>query len=352
MRNRLAQLRFFLPKLKVDALFVSDPVNIRYLTGHAAEDGWLLVTALKAFYITDFRYIAIVKQVFKNQAIDIVQFDRSLFESVIQAAIEEKVGILGFEENNLTYYQFSRLKSCVKKRLKLRALSGTVEALRVVKSPQEVSSIREAIRINLKGFEWIARFIRPGVTEKDIYYQLQNFIRVEGVDFSFPPIIASGPNSAYPHARITERKLCLAEPVLLDFGVEKNGYKSDLTRMFFLGKMPRSFEKRLSLIRNAQEEAYKVIRLGVPSQAVDAAARGFLERNGLAQYFGHSLGHGVGLQTHEMPRVSSKSGEILLENMIITIEPGVYFPGRYGVRLEEMVLVGSNGCEVISNPDF
>ena len=346
--KRLAKLRPFLPKLGVDAFFVSNPVNIRYLTGHLAEDAWLLVTPLKTFYITDFRYIALVTKVFKNKGIDIVQFDNSLFESAIKLA--EGVGVkrMGFEENHLSYYQYGRLKSFAGSKIKLKGLSGAVEALRVIKEPQEILAIREAIRVNLKGYEFIRPFIRPGVTERDILHKLQDFTREQGVGFAFPPIIASGPNAAYPHAKVTERKLRKAEPLLLDFGVEKNGYKSDLTRMFFLGKMSNSFEKNLLLIRGAQEAAFQKMKPGIQAKEVDAAARGFLEKNRLAKFFGHSLGHGVGLDTHEMPRLSTKSGEELLENMVVTVEPGVYFPGRYGVRLEEMVLITRNGCEVLS----
>ncbi len=345
---RLVKLRPFLPKLGVDAFFVSNPVNIRYLTGHAAEDAWLLVTAHKAFYITDFRYIELVAKVFKGQDISVVEFKGSLFETAIALASGARVRTLGFEEDHLTYYQFGRLKSFARSQIKLKGLSGVVEALRVVKEPQEILAIRQAIKVNLKGFEFIEKFIRPGVTETDILHKLQDFIRAEGVGFSFPPIIASGPNAAYPHAKVTERKLCSGEPVLLDFGVEKNGYKSDLTRMFFLGKMSSSFEKNLLFIRGAQEEAFAKMKFGVKAKDVDFAARGFLEKQGLAKYFGHSLGHGVGLDTHEMPRLSTKSGEELLENMVLTVEPGVYFPGRYGVRLEEMVLITKNGCEVLS----
>ncbi|MBF0593786.1 MAG: aminopeptidase P family protein [Candidatus Omnitrophica bacterium] len=348
MEYRLSKLQSFFSELEVDAVFVSTPVNIRYLTGHLAEDAWLLITRAKTFYITDFRYIEHVKKVFKARNIDVIQFEESLFKTVVQLAASHKVKVFGFEENHLTCYQFGRLRALAGKGVKFKGLSGAVEALRVVKEAQELDILRQAIRINLKGFSFIKKFICPGVSEEAVLFKLQDFIRREGVAFSFPPIIASGPNAAYPHARVSGRELKSSEPLLLDLGVEVSGYKSDLTRMFFLGKMSRSFEQNLSAIHGAQEAAYKVIRAGVEAKVVDAAARGFLEKKGLAQYFGHSLGHGVGLDTHEMPRISGKSGEILLENMVITVEPGVYFPGRYGVREEEMVLVTKNGCEVLS----
>ncbi|MEI6438184.1 MAG: Xaa-Pro peptidase family protein [Candidatus Omnitrophota bacterium] len=327
---------------------MSNPVNIRYLTGHVAEDAWLLVTAKKAYYITDFRYFELVSKVFKNKPVDIVLFKTSLFETAVDLAVGAGAKVLCFEENHLTYYQFGRLKSLSGSKIKLKGLSGAVEALRVVKDAGELAAIRESIKVNLKGFDFIKRYVRPGVTERDLLFKLEDFTRAHGVGFSFPPIIASGPNAAYPHAKVTERKLRAGEPVLIDFGVLKNGYKSDLTRMFFLGKMSNHFEKNLSHIRGAQEAAFQKIRPGARSSDVDAAARNYLQSHKLAEFFGHSLGHGVGLDTHEMPRLSTKSGDELLENMVITIEPGVYFPGRYGVRLEEMVLITKNGCEVLS----
>jgi Xaa-Pro aminopeptidase len=348
MTQRVSQLQSFLSDLGVGGIFVSNPVNIRYLTGYPAEDAWLVVTPRQVFYITDFRYMAQVSGAFKVSGITIVQFDRSVFETAVECAVTSGIKVLGVEENHLTLYQFNRFKALGRRRLKLKALSGTVEALRVVKGVDEIAAIRAAIEVNLKGFRYIKKYVRAGITERQIYHKLQDFTRQEAVDFAFPPIIASGLNAAYPHARVSDRKLRAGEPLLLDFGVEKGGYKSDLTRMFFLGKMPPSFAKNLSLIRGAQEKAFAQIRSGVEARVVDAAARDFLKKNGVDRYFGHSLGHGVGIETHEMPRLSTKSREVLLENMVVTVEPGIYFDGKYGVRLEEMVLVTKNGCEVIS----
>lgn len=347
MLSRLLKIRSFLPQLEIGALFLSNPYNIRYFTGYPGEDAWLLITAQKAYYITDFRYIEHARKVLGSH-IEVVMFESSIFETAINLALADKVKAFGFEENHLTYYQYKRLEKFSRRKLKLKGLSGAVEALRAVKDPNEIAQIRKAVRINLKAFKFVEPYMRPGLRERDILFKLEDFARKEGVGFAFPPIIASGPNAAYPHARVTDRKLRSGEPVLLDFGVDLGGYKSDLTRMFFLGKMPPSFRKFLDLIRGAQEEAFKKIHSGVVSCEVDAAARQFLAQHDLAQFFGHSLGHGVGMETHEMPRISAKSREVLLENTVITIEPGIYFPGKYGVRLEEMVLITNKGCEVLS----
>ena len=343
MASRLSRLTAQFKPLGIDALFVSDPVNIRYLTGYKAEDAWLLVSRKKVFYITDFRYLEHVRRSLRD--VQVVQFKDSLFQTAADLAPK---GTLGFEENHLTYQQFTRLSQCGKGRAMLKPVSGAVEALRIIKDQEEVSLIRKAVALNLQGFRDIRSFIKPGVSEREIFFRLEGISRKRQAGFSFPPIVASGPNSAFPHARVTDRVLKAGEPLLLDFGLEQNGYKSDLTRMFFLGKMTHSFGKVLAIIKEAQEAAFRVIKPGVPAKAVDAAARNYLAGHALDKHFGHSLGHGVGLNIHEMPSLSTKSGVILAENMVITVEPGVYFSGKYGVRQEEMVLVTKNGCEVLS----
>lgn len=350
MSTRISRLRAFLPELKIDAILVTKDADIRYLTGFPAADSWLLVTGQKTFYITDFRYVLEARKSLKG--VELVQYTASLFETTIDLAKGEGVRILGVDERHLSAFYLRRLKAVSGKSVRFRAVDHAVDVLRSMKDDQELALIRKAIRINFEGFHYIQKSIKPGVSEKGLLYKLEDFIRAKGVGFAFPPIIASGPNSAFPHARVSERKVRRNEPLLIDLGMDLNGYKSDLTRMFFLGKMTHSFEKVLSLIRQSQQEAFKVIRPGVMAKDVDQAARGFLEKHGLAQYFGHSLGHGVGLDVHEDPRISQKSGAILVEGMVITIEPGVYFPGKYGVRQEDMVLVTKTGCEVLSDRDY
>ena len=223
-----------------------------------------------------------------------------------------------------------------------------MDKLRAIKDADELKLMAEALRLDLKAYRSLKPWLKPGVSEFDILHRLEAFIRKEGVTFAFDPIIASGPNSAYPHARVTDRKLCRKEPVLIDLGMNYKGYNSDLTRMFFLDTMPASYKDILSIVRDAQHEAFKVIRPGILGRDVDAVVRNYLKKYGLAEKFTHSLGHGVGLEVHEAPRLSLNSDTVLESNMICTVEPGVYFPGKYGIRLEEMVLVTKKGCEVLS----
>lgn len=349
MSIRLSCLKALFISSRIDALLVTNEVNIRYLTGFPAAEAWLLVTPKKAFYITDFRYVLEARKGVGDA--EVIQYTDSLYKTTVDLARDQKVKVLGLDERHISAHAIRRLKTLAAGKPVLRSADSLVEVLRSIKDKGELALIRKALKINTQAYRFIEPFIKPGVREMDLLSHFEDFIREKKAAFAFPPIIASGPNAAFPHARVSGRKLRRRESLLIDFGVRINGYNSDLTRMFFLGTMARSLRENLSLIRGAQEEAFRIIRPGIKARAVDAAARGFLDRHGLAGYFGHSLGHGVGLEVHEDPRISMKSGVILQEGMVFTVEPGVYFPGQYGVRLEEMVLVTKTGCEVLSDHD-
>lgn len=343
---RLQALVAGFSRYEVDAVLITDETDIRYLTQYPAHDAWLLVTPRQAFYITDARYIDEVK----NEIVGVVpiKFEKSIFVETVALAYKAGIKCLGVDERHLTVYQHKRLKSFYNKEISMVPVDDLVSSLRMVKDKKEIALIREAIAINLTAYEAIQPSLKPGIREQDILDQLEVFIRKHGVKFSFDPIIASGPNSAYPHARVTDRKLRLNEPVLIDLGMDVKGYKSDLTRMFFLGRMPTSFRDALSIVQDAQREAFKVIRPGILAKDVDELVRNYLGKHELASRFTHSLGHGVGLDIHEAPTIAYSSDVVLTENMVFTVEPGVYFPGKYGIRLEEMVLVTKQGCEVLS----
>ncbi|MFH0754920.1 MAG: Xaa-Pro peptidase family protein [Candidatus Omnitrophota bacterium] len=331
---------------EVDAVLITNETDIRYLTQYPAHDAWLLVTPRQAFYITDSRYIDEVKK--EIAGVVPVKFEKSIFVETVALAYKAGIKCLGVEERHLTVYEHKRLKSFYNKEISMVPVDDLVSSLRMIKDKKEISLMREAIGINLSAYQAIEPLIKPGVSEQDVLGHLEIFIRERGVKFSFDPIIASGPNSAYPHARVTSRKFRSNEPVLVDLGIDVKGYKSDLTRMFFLGRMPTSFADVLSVLQDAQHEAFKMICPGVLSKDVDEVVRKYLGKHELASRFTHSLGHGVGLDIHEEPKLSRASEVVLQENMVFTVEPGVYFPGKYGMRLEEMVLVTKKGCEVLS----
>jgi Xaa-Pro aminopeptidase len=352
MTPRIKKLIAEFPRHKnIDALLVTNDTNIHYLTDFKAHESWLLIIkpkteTAKAFYITDFRYTQEAKEGLKGVAVK--QYCQTPCVEVFDLCKKYKVKRLGFDEKFTTLAMFKRLKEFCPRHRKLVPATGIVEGLREIKEEGEISQIRQCLEVHYRGLDFLRKVVQPGLTEAEILHKLEGFAKKEGVGFSFPPIIASGPNSAYPHAKVTNRTIRNNEPVLLDTGIDINGYKSDLTRNFFLGRIPPSYAKALTAVRLAQKEAITMIKPGVAVADVDQKARNVLRKFGLAKYFGHSLGHGVGLDIHENPRLSCKSNALLEPGMIVTVEPGVYIPGEFGIRVEDMVLVTEQGCEVLS----
>jgi Xaa-Pro aminopeptidase len=332
---------------KINGLLVTNDSNIRYLTNFPASDSYLLITKKEIFYITDARYTLEVKKSLKNIAVK--EHTGSLIAEACALAKKNKVTRLGYDPQHLTVAQFNRLMAKKPKSISLFESTNLVEQFRQIKTKKEVNHIREALKIHHKALKYLKRIIKPGVTEWQIFTKLESFVRAEGQSFSFDPIVASGINSCYPHASVTRRNIGKNDPVLIDFGIDVKGYKSDLTRMFFLGKIPNIVREVNDFVKESQQEAIKIIKPGVCIAEIDLAARDYLHTKKLAKYFGHSLGHGVGLDIHEAPGVSHKNTSLLKEGMVITIEPGVYIPNKFGIRIEDMVLVTKKGFEVLSD---
>jgi Xaa-Pro aminopeptidase len=221
--------------------------------------------------------------------------------------------------------------------------------LRAIKRADEIAKIRKALKITALAIEFIRDFIRPGVKELEIAAELERFVRYQGaIGAAFDIIVASGANSCHPHHLPTSKRLADNDVVLIDLGVDYLGYKSDLTRVFFLGKINGLARRIYDLVLKSQEKAIKKIRPGVGADLIDAASRKYIDTKGYGKYFVHSLGHGVGINIHEDPCIASKSDDILREGMVFTVEPAVYLPGKFGIRIEDMVLVTKKGCEVLS----
>ena len=348
MNNRLKKLvSEFSRHRNIDGLVITQDVNINYLTGFPAQESWLLVTPTKAFYITDFRYIQEAKEGLQGVAL-VKQHTVCLAATLFELVKRYKVKRLGFDERHTSVACLKKLKGYCPRRTKLVPANALVEVLREIKENSEVDIIRQCLKVHSKALELLKKVVKPGITERQVLGYLEGFIKKEGVKFSFSPIIASGPNSAYPHAKVSDRVLKNNEPLLIDIGIDIKGYKSDLTRNFFLGRMTPRYKKVFAATALAQKEAIDLIKPGVSVAEVDTRARNVLRKFGLAKYFGHSLGHGVGLEIHENPRLSVKSQAILEPGMVVTVEPGVYLPGEFGIRVEDMVLVTKEGCEVLS----
>ncbi len=346
MNSRIKQFISTFKARHIDAFLVTQDTNIAYLTHFPASESWLLVGNRKASYITDFRYILEARKGLKG--IGVVRYIKSRSETLFQTARQQGIRRLGFDPNHLTLAQYRVFKKQCPRSIRLVEVPYSVENLREIKDATEIKCIRQALNIHKQAYQLVKKVIRPNVTEQDILSHLEKFVKDRGVRFSFSPIVASGPNSCYPHAKVTGRKLKKSDIVLVDIGIEVKGYKSDLTRMFFLGRIPPLVQKVNDAVAVAQRKSIEKIRPGVPVAELDLAARNHLAKNGLAQYFGHALGHGVGLDIHESPRLAQANPAVLKAGMVITIEPAVYIPRRFGIRIEDMVLVTPKGCEVLS----
>ncbi len=330
----------------IDALLIVNDSNIRYLTCFPASESWLLVTTSRAFYITDSRYALEARQGLKGVAVK--QYKQLPCATLFELCKLYKIRRLGFDERHTSFAMWKKLKEFCPRSTKLVPATGLVESLREIKDEGEILQVKECLKLHFKAIDHMRKVVRPGLSELKAAMELERFIKSNGAGLSFPPIIASGPNSCYPHARATDRILRNNENVLLDFGIDLNGYKSDLTRNFFLGRIAPRIKQVFGALSLAQQEAIRLIKPGAACATVDAQARKVLRKFGLAKYFGHSLGHGVGLDIHEAPRLSSQGTSLLEAGMIVTVEPGVYIPNQFGVRVEDMVLVTKEGCEVLS----
>ena len=356
-RKRVTALREKLPDISPDTVWIIQPENRRYLSGFKAEDtqlnessGSLLINKTKALLITDSRYTTEAQK----EAVDFEVFTpkKNLIDSLPELLTRLGTRNLGFEEDFLTWGLHKQLAKAFKKLpppVRLTPLKGLVDQMREVKDGPEVKAIKASADLMSEILAEVIADLKPGRTEREIAWQIEELAREAGAeDLAFPSIVASGPNGALPHAVPTNRKIRAKEPIVLDVGVKIDGYCSDMTRTVFLDTPGPKFRKIYGIVREAQLSALKKIRPGTKSTVPDAAARGVIKEAGFGDYFGHSLGHGVGLATHEQPRLGPEKPVKLEEGMVVTVEPGIYIPGKGGVRLEEMVVIEGDGPRILT----
>lgn len=356
--GRQKQLREQLNSARLDALLINHLPNIRYLCGFTGSAGFLLVTEAGSFFFTDTRYTRQARQEVKG--VSVVIAHKALLNAVGEwiAARRRKTSkgwTLGIEADYLTVGEKQRLAQLLPSGLRLRNAPTLVERARMVKDWEELKLIRAAVQLGATLFVRALEVLRPGTKETEVAAEMEYSARQAGAEaMSFPTIIASGPRSALPHGRATEQVIGPGSFVVCDFGVILAGYCSDQTRTVWVSAASAVLAKNndarraYESVKEAQEAAIAVVRAGVTVGEVDAAARKVLRKAGLGRYFTHSTGHGVGLEIHETPRVAAGQEEILQPGMVITIEPGIYFPGKWGVRIEDMVAVNESGCEVLT----
>jgi len=348
--NRLNKLRQSLTEKELDGIFISQSQNRYYLSGFDGSAGYLLITSKEKVLATDFRYVEQVKV--QSPDYRVFQITSNLADWFPQLVTELKLKKLGFEAEDTSYTMYRLLSDTLKKAkssLQLIPVDGLVESLRTVKEPEEIELITRAVEITDKAFEYIEGIIRAGMTEKEVAWELEKFQREQGSQaLPFDIIVASGPNSALPHAKPTERKINSGEPIVIDMGARVGGYCSDFTRTLCLGEPGDTFKKVYDTVLGAQLTAIALIKEGMTGKKADSFARTVIEEAGYAEAFGHSLGHGVGLAEHEQPRLAPTSTEPLTSGMVFSIEPGIYLPGWGGVRIEDLVVMENGEIRVLS----
>ncbi len=348
MSSRIKKLYTQLQLQGLDGFLVSSPPSISYLTEYISRDSYLLVTKKENLYFTDSRYTQEVKLALKGK-VSLKKINGSVFKLIADTCLSMKLKRVAFEERHLPFAEYNKIKQGLGKKIELVPTHSLIESLRQIKEPVELKKIKRGIKITAAAFRFAEGFIRPGLTELQVTAELERFIRYHGAfGSSFQIIVGSGPNSSFPHHLSGKRKIRNNEPVLIDMGVNYLGYKTDLTRVFFLGKINALARKVYDIVLAAQREAISKIKPATALAKIDAAARQYIAKKGFAAFFGHALGHGVGLEVHESPSVSGKEKSELKPGMVFTIEPAVYLPGKFGIRIEDMVLVTQDGCEVLS----
>jgi len=346
MNPRVEALRALLADQGLDALVVSQPENRRYLSGFTGSAGVLIISQQDAIIATDSRYFIQASQ----QAPDFELAKVTDELPPVLAEVLQRLGTrrVGFEAAHVAFAIHQRWVEAVPD-IEWVPTEDLVEGLRAVKDEAELALIRQAVTLTDEALVQVTDRIRPGMTERQVAWELEVYLRTHGAEaVAFEIIVASGPNSALPHARATDRVIRSREPIIIDVGARVDGYHSDLTRTLCLGPTDRRFEEIYHIVLQAQTVAEAGIRAGMGGQEADSLARQVIEDAGYGEHFGHSLGHGVGLAVHEKPRLGKTSKDVLRPGMAVTVEPGIYLPDWGGVRLEDIVLVGADGVEVLT----
>ncbi len=347
--DRLHKLRRRLAEQEVSAILISQPENRYYLSGFSGSAGFLLITEAKAILATDFRYLEQARRQAPEFEIFPITHDLARWFPELVSGLNLRN--LGVESGHITlalYHQLEKIAHKCKPKINLIPLDGLVESLRAVKEPEEIGLISQAAAITDAAFSHIEAIIRAGMSEAEVAWEIERFIREQGsLPVPFDIIVASGANAALPHATPSSRKVGYGEPILIDIGARVGGYCSDLSRTICL-RPDDTFRKIYQVVLDAQMAAMSIIREGITGEEADSAARTVIQQAGYGEAFGHALGHGIGLAPHELPRLGPGSRELLTSGMVFTIEPGIYLPGWGGVRIEDVVAIEEGRIKVIS----
>lgn len=345
MQAKIKKVYELMDKEGLDALLIDSPENRYYLTGFTGTAGRVLLTGKGAYFITDFRYVEQAKK--QTEGYEIVELSFNFEKGLNELLKKDGVKRLGFESKAISHEQFLKYNEVLE--VELQKTTDLIEGLRVIKGPEEIEKIKKAVEITDAAFAHILGIIKPGVTEREIALELEFFQkRMGGEKNAFDFIVASGQRSSLPHGVASDKVIEKGDFVTLDFGVFYQGYCSDLTRTVVVGEPDEKQKEIYGLVLKAQLAVIERVKAGMSCKEVDEIARGIIGEAGYRENFGHGLGHGIGLEIHEAPRVSFTSETILQPGMVVTNEPGIYIPGWGGVRIEDDLLITEEGCEVLN----
>lgn len=340
--TKLSGIRHYLKEENLDGLLITSPFNRRYITGFTGSAGIVLVTETDALFVTDFRYIEQAEREAAN--FEIIEHKGNIVAEIEKQRARLQINRLGFEAEHLTMAQYIDFKETIQ--AELLVTKGVIEKMRQIKTDEEVEILRKAAKIADDAFEHILNYIKPGVREIEIANELEYFMRKQGAtESSFDTIVASGVRSSLPHGVASEKAIEQGELVTLDFGALYKGYCSDITRTVAVGDVSDELRNIYDIVLAAQEKAVANIRVGMTGKEADALTRDYITEKGYGDYFGHSTGHGIGLEIHEGPALASRSDTILEKNMVVTVEPGIYIPQVGGCRIEDDIVLTENGNE-------
>jgi Xaa-Pro aminopeptidase len=343
--KRVGSVRSILSRCDVEGILFFDMANIRYLTGFTGSEGALFIGEGKPVLLVDGRYVTQAAR--EADACEILHFTDKT-EGIARLLTASKVKVAGFESRSLTYDAYEKLQREAGG-ISLKPLSDEIGPIRARKDSDEIVLLKEAAKIAARALGATLEIVKPGVTERNIASLLEVNMKDEGSEKpSFETIVAAGDNSSMPHAKPGGRELQNGDFVVIDYGAVYGGYHSDETCTVAIGEISREQERVYEIVKNAHDSAMDAVKAGVSCKEIDGIARSYIEDRGFGPHFSHGTGHGVGLEVHEAPTVSARSTDRLEEGMIITVEPGVYIPGKWGVRIEDTVLVEKDGCEIIT----
>lgn len=347
--DRIRKLREKIAEKEIDGILISQADNRYYLSGFHGSAGYLLITPEKQVLAVDFRYI----EQAKRQASDYeIIRTAQLADWFPQLNADLNIKRLGFEAGDVTFSFYRQLTDTLQKAgsgLQLVPTDGLVDAFRMVKEPGEIELIQKAVNISDMAADYIMTTAHAGMTELELAWEIEKFMRENGSEaVPFDLIVAAGPNTALPHAQPSNRPVREGEPVLIDIGARCQNYTSDISRTFCLGKPDDKFRKIYDIVLGAQLAAIAIIEAGMTGEQADNIARTVISETGYGEMFGHSLGHGIGIATHEMPRLGMRSTDIMADGMVFSIEPGIYLPEWGGIRIEDTVVLEKGKVKVLS----